>query len=369
MKKIFEKIEVAVLAAVILAFAVLIPIIPDREFSDKENRALETAPKITADSLVQGEFSVQFAEYIADQFPFRDEFVAIKAQSELLLAKKENAGVLKAKNGVLIAAPNEDTSRLYDNLSCIEALKKKTAAKIITVPLPRTADVYSELLPRLYPKEKIDKVWQEFKSLAAKKELCTVSVYEKLCKNNLYYKTDHHYTTDGAYSVYGQLGGALGYTPKGQDFFKREVVSRDFCGTAMRRSGFYSVGKDKIALYRYDGDENYTVTADGKNSSLYDFEKLKETDKYAVFLGGNHSMVRINGKGESREKLLVIRDSFADSLAPFLAVHFDLVYIDLRYFSESISKLVNEEKIEKVLVLSSIEEIAASKNLSKLLMD
>ncbi|WP_348246457.1 hypothetical protein, partial [Salmonella enterica] len=74
--------------------------------------------------------------------------------------------------------------------------------------------------------------------------------------------------------------------------------------------GFYLAKKDEIKLYRYENDTKYTVIADKKEISLYDFEKLEAVDKYAVFLGGNHARVDITN-GENREKLLIVRDSFA----------------------------------------------------------
>ena len=133
----------------------------------------------------------------------------------------------------------------------------------------------------------------------------------------------------------------------------------------MRSSGFYFTKKDKIELYRYESDDNYTITADGQSISLYDFSKLDTTDKYAVFLGGNHARVDIKS-GQNREKLLVIRDSFADSLAPFLSLHFDLVMVDLRYYTDNVRELAVSEGISKVLLLECISELSTTNNLSYL---
>ena len=136
----------------------------------------------------------------------------------------------------------------------------------------------------------------------------------------------------------------------------------------MRKSGFYLEKKDTIELYRYKGDMDYTVIADGKEISLYNMEKLDTTDKYSVFLGGNHARVEISAKDKNRPKLLMVRDSFADSIVPFLALHYDITLIDLRYFNDSVASLVNQEGYDKVLVFLNISEIATSNNLAYLEM-
>ena len=88
-----------------------------------------------------------------------------------------------------------------------------------------------------------------------------------------------------------------------------------------------------------------------------------------MFLGGNHGRVDITLDDENREKLLVIRDSFADSIAPFLSLHYDLTLVDLRYFTDSVAQCVQNEKFKKVLVFENISELATAKNLSYLRME
>ena len=211
-------------------------------------------------------------------------------------------------------------------------------------------------------------LWEELYSKTNNRGFEFVDLYGSLCESNAYYRTDHHYTSDGAYIVYTLLSEKLGYTPLDKNLFSIERVADDFCGTSIRTSGFYMYENDSIDLYRYDGDAEYSVVADGKSIELYDFDKLNTTDKYAVFLGGNHARVDISKDGTKREKLLIVRDSFADSLVPFLAMHFDITLIDLRYYTDSVAQLAANEEITTVLVLENVEELATAKNLSYLRM-
>ncbi len=364
MIKNFEKLYVVIIAVLTLTLTLSFIVLPDKSFSGAENRMLSSSPEFSGESLISGEFSQKAGPYIADQFPLRDGFIAAKAYTEILLGKKENGGVINAE-GYLIAKPQQAQNRLSDNLTAINDFKNNTGATLTVAALPRSIDVFAEKLPDAYPTEGLYEIWQEYFSKTGELGLNAVDLYTPLCEQNLYYKTDHHYTTEGAYMAYCVLGESLGYSPYPAEYFTKQTVSNDFCGTSMRASGFYLSKRDSITLFRYGNDTEYTITADGKSISLYDFEALDKTDKYSVFLGGNHRRVDISS---GKEKLLIIRDSFADSIAPFLALHYDLVMIDLRYFTDSVAALLRNENISKVLVFESISELSTAKNLTYLRM-
>ena len=341
-------------------------ILPDREFSNSENRVLSGKPDFSIKSLLSGEYTEDLVEYISDQFPARDTFVAVKAYSEIVSGKCENNGVIYGKDSVLIEKSIKGT-RLYDNLNTVKEFKNAIKIPVYLAVLPTKADVFAENLPQSYDNTKAEKVWQDYFAIAKELELNTTNLYEPLCERNNYYHTDHHYTTYGAYDTYMLLSETIGYTPEDESFFKPEIVSDNFCGTSMRVSGFYLAPKDEITLFRYDGDTDYTVTADGKDISLYDMSKLNTTDQYAVFLGGNHARVDILSASD-KPRMLIIRDSFADSIAPFLAIHYDLTLIDLRYYNDNVQQMIKNENFDCVLVLESIDEFSTAKNLSYLRM-
>ncbi len=364
MKKFTDYFEIISVSLAVLIFSAAFFLLPDKAISENENRSLATAPAFTADSLLEGSYTAKLGEYFADQFPLRDVFVGGKAYSELLQLKGENNGVINA-GGVLIPRPSNDTSALSNNAKAIDYFADATSVPVTVAALPRTADVYSELLPAHYPSEKDEALLTAFKEAMSEASVDLPDLITPLCESNSYYRTDHHYTSHGAYETYLALADSLGYTPYDLSFFTVEKVSDDFSGTAMRTSGFYLNEADEIVLYRYEGDEDYTVTADGEEIPFYDFDKLNETDKYAVFLGGNHARVDISS-GQEKPKLLVVRDSYADSIAPFLALHFDLVMIDYRYYNGSAAQIVENEDVSGVLILQGVNEFCEVKNLSYL---
>ena len=369
MKRLIDIFILTITGTLILALGIAFFLLPDRQISDKENRTLAQAPALRASSVLSGEYTEKLGEYFADQFPGRDAFISIKAYSELAFLKRENNGVIYGKESTLIPkTPDYDFSRLERNLSSAAVFSDTCGIPVLLAPLPRTADVFAERLPSYYPAHQDDALWDSLYAAAKERGVPCVSLHDPLCESNRYYRTDHHYTTDGAYLVYCLLAGDLGYEAYEESFFERETVSENFCGTAMRTSGFYLVPTDSIVLYRYEGDDAYTVkTSDGEDMrGFYDFDALNGTDQYAIFLGGNHARVDVSADGAGRQKLLVIRDSYADCLTPFLALHYDLTLIDLRYYTENIQKLVFQEGFDRILVLESVTELMEGPGLSYL---
>ena len=177
----------------------------------------------------------------------------------------------------------------------------------------------------------------------------------------LYYRNDHHWTSLGAYVAYLELSDELGYTPISLDSFTRVSVADDFLGTTHSSAGLPFTSFDSIDLYRYEGDEDYTVEVVmgdtvQKLDGLYDLTKLGSKDKYSVFLGGNYSHVRVTKDGDAeREKLVIIKDSFANSLLPFLARHYRILAVDPRYKTGGLQTIANE--VDLALVLCGMQTL------------
>ena len=326
-------------------------IIPDNDFSARENRALQTLPRFDKDKLFSGELSSAYNDYFADQFVARDVLVTLKGTLELLSGKGENNGILIGRSGQLakrlFATARIDKDAAEDS-DVIDAEHLKNAAeginrvaKNIEIPFTvfltgRTADVASSAF--LYPTDESDAM------LAALREnvdesvnyLDLVPTYRNRYENGeyVYYRTDHHWTTLGAYYAYCEIMKAFDMEkdiiPEGN--FEKETVSKDFYGTFASKSGFHFVKPDSVELWLLGNEDDFLVTADGRTleDGFYNRAHLDGNDKYSVFLDGTHDVVTVTKKdGKDRPKLAIFKDSFANSVAPFLAQHFDLVLYNL----------------------------------------
>ena len=195
-----------------------------------------------------------------------------------------------------------------------------------------------------------------------------------------FYRTDHHGTTQGAQRAWWKMMAGMGRVQPKEDMdgfsyqgLSYTEVSNSFYGTTYSSSGAAWVRPDTIHTVIPEGGTKGHVTVTGYpeglpiESSLYHPEKLEVKDKYAYFLGGNQPLCVIQNPDAPDGKLLVIRDSYSDSLAPFLAEEFQEVHLfDLRYNNMSVQQYVADNGIDQVLVLYSVANFSTDMNLFKL---
>ena len=359
MKKRFsvsDKIFLSVLCSTIVILGVLIFILPQRSFSDKENRPLSRFPNINTESVLNGNYFTELSKFYADQFPMRDYFTSAYSISELALGKNEINNVLITKDKTLVALPKETTYKLLKkNLDFIN--KRANKQTFLYVP-PRSIDYFQNEIPALYNysqhKEELSCLPEE-----------TRKRIDFFCKNKgLFYKTDHHWNTDGAYLAYTQICEMMNIKAYDKDFFKTVIANENFKGTSASKSALPDcmIQPDEIKLYRYNGDSEFLIKNHEKGTwakGFYDFSALECRDKYKIFMGGNYSHVSIISENEQKEKLLLIKDSFANSAIPFLALHFDIEVIDSRYCKKSfLHEQMKREDIDRTLILMSIDVLA-----------
>jgi len=371
---------IVVFLAVIYVFAILIYILPDSEYSEQENRYLKLFPEFDSESIIDGSFTESIADYYADQFPLRDFFVGIKGVVETAFLKGENNGAAIGDNGYIVERKDYPNYEVFDkNLNSIsdfaEAMKK-TGIPYYVAFAGRSQDVNSIYLSPFFPTERSDKIWNYAENMFSSNyylkyiDLCEPlkaavnTSYSEKNDSQYYYRTDHHWTAEGAYLAYKNIMEVMGYEWLDESFFTPELVSESFYGTTWSSAGLKWIEPDSIYYYRYDGDDtDYTTTIADSGVSFcgfYDYSYLEKKDKYSSFIGGNHARVDVvktlNAESE-RKKLLIFKDSFAHSIVPFLAYHFDLVLIDLRYYKEKPINAVIDSGADMVLVLNSIGSI------------
>ena len=359
-------------AIMVLALVALLDIAfllqKNRATSPLENRNLQQRPALTLSGLLSGRFESRFDSYVADQFPFRDRWIALKSTLDRLAGQTKSNGVFLGKDGHLIqdfAAPSEENYRRtmdalagflnrHDDLSaCVMVVP--TAVTVLADALPALADAGDEggYLDRLA--EDLSETHAAFIDLRdafARAEPTT----------RLYYHTDHHWTSDAARLAYLELARAAGL-PENTDAFQRRLLSGSFQGTLSAVSGFRMADSEDLWAYvPGDGAPQTVVTWVNENrrsASLFREEWLDTRDQYAVFLGGNFPEVRIETTLDNGRTLLVLKDSYANCLIPLLTVAYQkIVVVDPRYFTGDIEVLMGAEGVNEILVLYNAETLA-----------
>lgn len=352
MKKTMQ-IATAVLFCVFIAgFGVLHLLLPDRSFSPTENRTLASLPEFSWDALVDGSFTADLEEYLADQFPLRDDWMGLKSRYEYLLGKREFHDVFLA--GDALISDVTDTSRAEQNLGYIHSLLEKTDKPVYLGLIPTAAEIWKDKLPYGAP------TFDQLSYLEQAKELGAIwvdmaGVLKEHADEPIYYRTDHHWTSLGAYYGYTALLDAAGIAVP--ELGEGTVVSDDFYGTLYSTSGVHWLDPDIIE--HYVSGEGVTVEngQTGEIGGLYVESKLEEKDKYSHFLGGNNPLYIVrNPNAATDKKLLVVRDSYSDSLAPFLSQTYSEIHlIDLRYYRTSVAMYAEMMEMDEIFVCYSVE--------------
>lgn len=336
----------------------LLLLFPAPRFSESENRLLAERPTLTWEALCDGSYTEGFSTYASERMRGRRMMRGVRAVADLALGKREVSDVMLCRDGTLTKRTRTSERSYEKNRRAIANLKKR--AEALDLPLtvavvPSRIDARTDILPRLYRADTRAPLYDTLQ-----KSLPYAIAFTDVTKDEEWFRTDHHWTQEGAFAAYQALGSYLGYEPYGREDFSVETASELFWGTTDAAAGIPFVRPDKLELWRYGGDTDLRLTKDGRSADfegLYDFSRLEVRDKYGVFLGGNDGVLTIDqGENDNRETLLVIKDSFANALLPFLARHFRIVAVDPRYTPSGAEAIL--EGADKALVLFGMQTLS-----------
>lgn len=344
------------------AVALLNIITKDKVFSVEENRNLNTKPDFTVSSFMDGSYTKNYDNYLSDQFAGRDFFVRVKSRLDSLAGKDEKQGVFIGQNQQLLQdfdrRPEEETEA---KVQAINSFADSIEGINMTFMLvPTATKVLEEQLPKNAPVDDEEEFIEAVRAGLSHK-ITFVNPINEL-KNNkeqyLYYKSDHHWTTKGAYISYLELCKAVELEPKTEENFVVEQVTHEFYGSLSSKIGTRDVIPDSINIYFEKENQevvvNY-VSEQKKTTTLYDSSSLDKKDKYEVFTAGNHPHINIKTLGDTSKTLLVIKDSYANSILPFLTTHYgEIDVVDLRYYMDDVSELIEANGITDILILYNV---------------
>ncbi len=375
MKNILKYPIVIVFAVFIMGFTAIDILTPDKDFSDLENRVLESAPELTVDSLVSNEFAQDYETYTNDQFYLRDQWISLKSLGESSLGKIENNGIVFGDDGYMFDKLNDpDYERIEKNTVYYQEFIEKYPELNITVAfIPNSYTVLEDKVPtglnNIDQEQYITDILTGLQgdNITKLDFTPTLSSYSD---EYIYYRTDHHWTTLGAYYGYSQFVESVGMEPVPLNHLVPNIVS-DFYGTYYNSAKKYDAQPDEMTWYDIPVSEiqvNYQPTA-----GLYDLDKFSIRDKYSAYLWGNNGFTTIKSdvnqyhvEGET-SRIMVIKDSYANSMVPYLLYNYDEIHVvDLRHLVPKMSQIFAENSYDQVLLMYNFKNFAEDINLPKL---
>lgn len=370
MIRIFKRLPGVIFMVLLLGLAGKEALSHQRTYSPVEKRELQTRPEISITKVLDGRFQRKYESYLRDQFPGRDHWVSFQTDMELFMGKNEIHNVYIGKNHYLLEHYTEkefDPQQISKNLQALEKFvgKAKQNADVHVMMVPTKSWVLREKLPAFAPHYKEQRFYDALQQKLEKEDvlISVEPVLDAHKEEEIYYRTDHHWTTLGAWYAYEQYTKAVGGDlQRAQGKKKFRCISKDFYGTTYAKIN-YARQADKIEIYE-PADKLRVVYNMGekKTKTLYDVSFLKTADQYSVFTGGNQAVLEITGGIKNGKTLLLIKDSFANSILPFLAEDYEkLVVVDLRQLNVSGDRLLEMFSPTDILILYNSAQFAQDK--------
>lgn len=349
-QKRMQFVLVVLLSLLLLGLATVL--IPARAFSESENRPLTQMPAVNADAVLGGTFQSELSDYLSDQIPLRPMWMRLYTGMQKLMGKKEIGGVYVGREHHYFKAFTDadySPSKAEAIFDLMDSFVRGTGLPSTVLLVPSPGTVLADRLPAHAPYYDADPVYELAQELLS----CPVmdlrdDFTARAGDTQLYYKTDHHWTTQGAYLAYEAYCRLKQLTPEP---YIMTPVTQDFYGTnhtkildaAAEPDTILAVQKLPPMEVRY---EDGTVS-----DSPYRPDLLTHKDQYTYFFGGNWGRVTLRTQAQGGH-LLVIKDSFANCFVPFLAAHYgQITMVDLRHFEGDLLKLIREEGVTELLFL------------------
>lgn len=359
MKEKTQKITVFLFCGFIFIGWISLFFIRDKKFSEDENRYLAMQPEYSFSSFVSGDYTRKFEDYLVDQFPFRSQWIELKAAMNYGTSQLESNKIYFGKEGYLIPQflfmDEEIVQRNVDKMIHFQNNNPSLEFSWMIVPT-KSLSAQGKL-----PSFSVN-VNQEKWLKTMKEQIKGWIDLSEILEAEHFYKSDHHWNQEGSYLGYLSYAQEKKYQPVTRKYTE---VSNNFKGTSSSLSGAYWYAMDSI--YKIVVEEEVLVSfEDGKQSdSLFFEEWLDKKNQYAYYLDGNHPIVRIENQQVTQggKTLLILKDSYAHNFVPYLISHYQqIILVDLRYYHQNVSDLVAIESIDEVLYLYGIETLNNPKN-------
>ncbi|MFZ5354567.1 MAG: DHHW family protein [Bacillota bacterium] len=403
-----HKLNIIVFCIVVFAVSVFNIIYFNNDlYSEAENRRLAEFPEFNRSTYFSGRLAEGIDEYLADRFMFRDRIVSFTYSLRNLRGYKPDEGVIIHQSGGF----NEGGDPADIQVQEIEFGETDTAKIVLMKDRGFTAyklnedsiQYYAQSLNKLAeligeleldvliaPSQAyfVDKRYQKYTDdqYSAMKmlknninpEVKLIDVFKQLKNHraeNIYFRTDHHWTGLGAYYAYLEACKILDIKTTSLKEYE-QIEIKDFVGSIYNMTQYEELKKkpDSFTVYKPETKLSYEIRYAIEDKEVTEvFDTIIKTEfaeaeyKYNAFLFGDFGYSKIMTENADKENLLIIKDSYGNALIPFLVnQYYNIVMIDPRKYNESLLELIENEKIDRVLIINSAQILSKTTYMNKL---
>lgn len=177
----------------------------------------------------------------------------------------------------------------------------------------------------------------------------------------MFYRTDHHWTSLGAYYASVAYCKANGITPRERSSYE-SAITAGYVGSlytyggkpaALTEHKDYNVGRLPAVKY------TMTYTTDG---ATYKGSAVNKNGKgYAsMFMCGDQAFTHIVTENKNGRKLIIFKESYGNAFAPYMIDYYEeVIVIDIRKSTESVAKIISDYGITDALIINNIQAVSS----------
>ena len=356
MNKTRSVVALCIICAVWIVLSAALALFHGGDVIESERRQAASFPALTANSVLSGEFAEGFEKWSTDRFPLREELRSFKAAFNVYaLGKNDNNKIT-----VLDGAAYEINYPINENSV------KNAADKInnLCEKYIQADNIYLSVIPDRSEKAAEYTLQPYIACGEYERILCENIKYAKyidispLLQREDYYSTDSHWRQEKIFDAAEKILGEMGAESFSKEELSIKTAKEDFFGVYSGRAAV-KLNADAVKYVDNAVVSGASVDIPGKGEGLpiYDFSALNGKDPYDFYLYGASGIVKIqNPAAKSGRRLIILRDSYASSLAPLLLKSYsEITLIDIRYISpELIEKYADTQTDDLLIIMSGL---------------
>lgn len=351
--------------------------------SDMENRKLVTLPHFSMKKILNGNYQDQMENGLKDQSLIRNSSVRISIFLDAAFGRQDRNGTYFDNDGTYVKMETDNdynASRVSLNTRILKRFSEESGRHVDICIIPPKGAAEPQKLPVFAPYINDVAIRREvWKQIRNDDNMSLISIEGFMNGGeDRYFYTDHHYNYRGAYLAARDYQRSRGIDLLDIDYYDPVTVGDNFHGSLYRKAPLYIAKTDRMTMpshlpdvsIRYDYGFDGRLGAISSSKSLYEPEYMFTSDKYSVYMGGNHGLAVITNEDvQDGPTLLMIKDSFANSAVPYLIGSYKkIVMIDLRYYGgDSLLNEVKNQDPDRVVVWYETLDYATETRFAQLL--